>query len=82
MSKRKRGQRLDLRAKKRQLVMVSLNGNWTGTEVLVCSFREAKVTDPASGTLLLALRRIEEILQVTSPLCAAATVPTDKSASG
>lgn len=55
--------------------MVSLNGSWKGTEALICPFREAKVTDPCSVTLLPTLRYTEEILQVTLPLCAAATLP-------
>lgn len=82
VSKRKRGQRHDLNAKKRELVMVSLNGNLSGTEVLISSYREAKVTDPCSGTLFPALRHIEEILKVNLPLCAAATLQADKPAPG
>lgn len=39
MSKRRRGQRHHIRAKKRQLVTVSLNGNWSGTEALGCFSR-------------------------------------------
>lgn len=62
--------------------MVSLNGSWKVTEVLICPFREAKVTDPCSRTLLPTLRYTEKIWQITLPLCAVAVLLTDKTAPG